>query len=74
MAGVKVVQKGDRLLLPLASSVVLGPKDCVMIVPLFKLSGIGIQNVSRVCQIREILTVVSARNGGGRPFVSRGNK
>lgn len=63
VSGVKVVQGGNRLLSPLAGLVVLGPKECVMIIPPFKLSGNGIQNISSVCQTPKILTAMSMRNG-----------
>lgn len=59
-----MVHKGGRLLLILASPVVLGPKECVMIIPLIKLSENVIQNITSVCQIPEILTVVSTKSGG----------
>lgn len=49
VVGVNVAQKEDRLPLPLTSPVVLEPKECIMIVPPFKLSGTGIQNIPSVC-------------------------
>lgn len=42
----------------------LGPKECVLIIPPFKLSENGIQNITSVCQIPQLLIAVSTRNGG----------
>lgn len=64
VSGVKGVQRGNRLLLPLASLVVLSPKYCVMIISSFTLNGNGIQNITSVCQILDILTAVSTKIGG----------
>lgn len=52
------------LLILLAGLVALGPKECVMIIPPFRLEGSGIQHISSVCQIPKILAAVSTRQGG----------
>lgn len=59
-----MAHKRNRLLIPLACLVVLGPKECAMVVPPFKLSDLRIQFISSVCQILEILTSMSTRSNG----------
>lgn len=59
-----MVHKGDKLLIPLAGSVVFGPQECAMVIPPFKLEGSCIQNISSVCQIPKIVTAVNTRQGG----------
>lgn len=44
-----MAHKEDRLLIPLADSVVLGPKECAMVIAPFRLKGTGIQFILSVC-------------------------
>lgn len=64
VSGVKVAHKNNKLLILLAGPVVLGLKECVMIISPFRLKSLRIQFVASVCQIPEVLCLVSMRSGG----------
>lgn len=48
---VKVAHKDNSLMIPLARPMVLGPQECVMVIPPFRLEGLRVQFVASVCQI-----------------------
>lgn len=47
--GVKVVQKGTLLLISLAQPLVVGPLECKMVIPPFRVTGNIIQLFSVIC-------------------------